>query len=93
MVDNALIERLISARDRLKAVSPSNEDRREARDAMADAANALAALALKAGEPGLPVPAYASSERHLSGWRVTLGYQTLIEAQQAHEWIAKGGGQ
>lgn len=34
-------ERLIAARDRMKPVTPTNEDRREARDAMAEAANAL----------------------------------------------------
>lgn len=33
---------------------------------------------------GLPKPAYVSSGPHLSGYRVTIGYETLAEAQDAH---------
>lgn len=34
--------------------------------------------------PGLPPPAYVTSGPHLSGFRVSLGYTTLKDAQAAH---------
>lgn len=35
-----------------------------------------------------PKPAYITSGPHLSGWRVTLGYSTMAEAQDAHTALA-----
>ena len=37
----------------------------------------------------IPKPCYITSGPHLSGYRVTLGYETLAEAQDAHEAISK----
>ncbi len=37
----------------------------------------------------IPAPAYITSGPHLSGYRVTLGYETLTDAQDAHEALAR----
>lgn len=65
-----LVTRLINARDALKSVSPSNEARRAARDAMADAANALSkadqiiAMQSQGREPvGFYCPTYLSRRK------------------------------
>lgn len=36
----------------------------------------------------IPRPAYILSEPHLSGYRVILGYETLADAQAAHQVLA-----
>jgi hypothetical protein len=35
--------------------------------------------------------AYVLSEPHLSGYRVVLGFEKLIDAQNAHDAIARAG--
>ena len=70
-----LVTRLINARDALKSVSPSNEARRAARDAMADAANALSkadqiiAMQSQGEEGGSSRDHALSAGSALDGWR------------------------
>lgn len=55
---------------------------------------AAALLARVAPEPSADAVgchAFCSSDRHLSGWRVTIGFDTLEQAQAAHQFIANAG--
>jgi hypothetical protein len=63
----------------------------KARAEAAEASTAALVRRVEELEAGLAKRCYVLSEQHLSGYRVILGFETLIDAQAAHDALARTG--